>query len=80
MPTYRAFEVDDGGHVSTPATIIEAKADVQAITKAMLFANGWKCGTKRAGSGQLKNVGRILSKPAQPLTSHSSRHRADREV
>jgi hypothetical protein len=33
MPTYRAFEVDDGGHVSAPAKIIEARSDLQAIAR-----------------------------------------------
>jgi hypothetical protein len=40
VPTYRAFEVDDGGHVSAPAKIIEARSDLQAIAMAMQFVNG----------------------------------------
>lgn len=40
MPSYRAFEIDDNGHVSNTAKIIEAKSDVQAIVKAMQVVNG----------------------------------------
>lgn len=40
MPTYRAFEVDDGGHVCTPPRIINAMSDLQAIVKAMQLVIG----------------------------------------
>ena len=40
MPPYRAFEIDDSGHVSATAKTIEAKSDIHAIVQAMQIADG----------------------------------------
>lgn len=40
MPIYRAFEIDDAGHLSTTPTMIEARSDVHAIVKSVQLVNG----------------------------------------
>ena len=39
MPTYRAFPVDQAGHVFAPPKEFEARDDVQAIAYGMAFAD-----------------------------------------
>ena len=40
MRKYRAYKVDDNGHVVVPATIFEAATDEEALVKAMQWADG----------------------------------------
>ena len=38
MPTYRAFPVDQAGHIFAAPKEFEAKDDIEAIARAMSFA------------------------------------------
>lgn len=40
MPTYRVFQLNDGGHVDAPATLIECDSDEQAIEQARQYLDG----------------------------------------
>jgi hypothetical protein len=40
MPLYRIYQLDDGGHISTPPKIVECADDQDAISKTAQVANG----------------------------------------
>ena len=40
MPCYRFYELDDGGHISTPPALVECADEQDAIRKAAEAANG----------------------------------------
>ena len=61
MPTYRAFPVDQAGHIFAPPKEFEAKDDLEAIALTMSVADShavevWD-GTRRIGLIELQKVG-----------------------
>jgi hypothetical protein len=40
MPDYRAYLLDEAGHISHPPKIIAAETDDEAVEAAMPFVNG----------------------------------------
>ncbi|SHN78104.1 hypothetical protein SAMN05444170_3579 [Bradyrhizobium erythrophlei] len=71
MPIYRAFPVDQAGHIFDEPHEFEAKTDIDAIAQAMQFAESYAVEVWDAG----RRVGLIKMRPIEERCGLRGLHR-----